>query len=92
MVYGSLFVKFETKRLKLSFFKKKKKKLVLFLVFKKNNMRQKVKNKNLNIFFAKKECIGVSMVRPIKSRSDLSYHDTVELALVFVFPVHRLVS
>lgn len=55
-------------------------------------MRQKVKNKNLNIFFAKKECIGVSMVRPIKSRSDLSYHDTVELALVFVFPVHRLVS
>ena len=90
MVYGSLFVKCETKRLKLSFFLKKKKKLVLFLVLKKNNMRQKVKNKNLNIFFAKKECIGVSMVRPITSRSDLSYHDTVELALVF--PVHRLVS
>ena len=77
-------------KIKVIFKKKKKKKLFLFLVLKKNNMRQKVKSKNLNIFFAKKECIGVSMVRPIKSRSDLSYHDTVELALVF--PVHRLVS
>ena len=80
------------KKIKVIFFKKRKKKLVLFLVLKKNYMRQNVKNKNLNIFFAKKECIGVSMVRPITSRSDLSYHDTVELALVFVFPVHRLVS
>ena len=80
------------KKIKVIFFKKRKNKLVLFLVLKKNYMRQNVKNKNLNIYFAKKECIGVSMVRPITSRSDLSYHDTVELALVFVFPVHRLVS